>query len=247
MVVGVSAINHGKGMLFSLVATYSGSLSQCCTYIEKIELGNEFLGSKVSKDEQETESSLLRANFVKKALQKAFDFYASKNGRKPRQLIVYRDAVGGPSMEAKCLRNEVDYIQASLDSFTNDGNTRLLYCFVNQQLTQRFFAASNGAIVNPGAGSVVDSHIVKSFGEEIFDFFLVPHSATVATARPVFYSVKYNDTEITREAFETLTYHLCYNYFNFSGGIKVPNVVKYAEKAANYAADIRGKPNAHLT
>jgi len=39
MVVGVNAINYGKGMLFALVATYSASLSQCFTYIDKIELG----------------------------------------------------------------------------------------------------------------------------------------------------------------------------------------------------------------
>jgi hypothetical protein len=39
---------------------------------------------------------------------------------------------------------------------------------------------------------------------------------------------------------------LCYNYFNFGGGIKVPNVVKYAEKAANYASDIKGRPNSKM-
>jgi len=39
MVVGVNAINYGKGMLFALVATYSASLSQCFTFIDKIELG----------------------------------------------------------------------------------------------------------------------------------------------------------------------------------------------------------------
>lgn len=75
---------------------------------------------------------------------------------------------------------------------------------------------------------------------------MVPHSATVATAMPVHFSVKHNETNIDKEAFETLTYHLCYNYFNFGGGIKVPNVVKYAEKAANYSADIRGKMNESL-
>jgi hypothetical protein len=51
MVIGVNAINFGKGMLFALVATYSASLSQCFTYVDKIEMGQEFLGSRVSKDE----------------------------------------------------------------------------------------------------------------------------------------------------------------------------------------------------
>jgi hypothetical protein len=34
MVIGINAVNHGKGMLFALVATYSASLSQCFTYID---------------------------------------------------------------------------------------------------------------------------------------------------------------------------------------------------------------------
>ena len=88
--------------------------------------------------------------------------------------------------------------------------------------------------------------MVKAQGEQEFDFYMVPHNATVATAMPVHFSVKYNDSDFNKDAFETLTYHLCYNYFNFSGGIKVPNVVKYAEKAANYSADIKGKPSGRM-
>ena len=114
---------------------------------------------------------------------------------------------------------------------------------MNQKLNQRFFVKSNGAFINAGAGTVIDSQLVKTQGENEYDFYMVPHSATVATAMPVQFSVKYNDSAFDKEAFETLTYHLCYNYFNFGGGIKVPNVVKYAEKAANYASDIKGKPN----
>lgn len=81
----------------------------------------------------------------------------------------------------------------------------------------------------------------------VYDFVLVPHKATVATALPVNFAVKFNNSNFTKNDFETLTYHLCYNYFNFGGGIKVPNVVKYAEKAANYSVDIKGKPNERLS
>ena len=118
MVIGVNAINFGKGMLFALVATYSASLSQCFTYVDKIEMGKEFLGSRVSKDEQEVETSRLRTEFMKKAIKAACDYYGKKNQRKPRQIIVYRDALGGPSMVDKCYRIEVPAIQASLDEFT---------------------------------------------------------------------------------------------------------------------------------
>ena len=146
-------------------------------------------------------------------------------------------------MTDKCFKEEVPTIQASLDEFTGNMDTKLIYCFVNQKLNQRFFAKNNGNQINAGAGTVIDSQLVKTQGENEYEFYMVPHNATVATAMPVHFSVKYNDSNIDKEAFETLTYHLCYNYFNFGGGIKVPNVVKYAEKAANYSADIKGRPN----
>ena len=71
----------------------------------------------------------------------------------------------------------------------------------------------------------------------MFDFYLVPHKATVATAWPVHYKVVHNSTSLSKDDIETMTYHLCYNYYGFCGGIKVPAPVKYAEKLANYASD----------
>jgi hypothetical protein len=101
-------------------------------------------------------------------------------------------------------------------------------------------------MINAGAGTVVDTDIVYSVDSSSYDFYMIPHNATVATAMPVHFAVKYTDSDMDKKAFETLTYHMSYNYFNFGGGIKVPNVVKYAEKAANYGVDIRGKPNDRL-
>ena len=64
---------------------------------------------------------------------------------------------------------------------------------------------------------------------------MVPHKATIATALPVHYYVAKNTTPLTNQQVEEFTYHLCYNYFNFMGSIKVPGSVIYAHKIANYA------------
>jgi len=64
---------------------------------------------------------------------------------------------------------------------------------------------------------------------------MIPHKATVATAQPVHYKVVYNTTSLSKEQIETATYHLCYNYFNFSGPIKTPNCCMYAKKLADYS------------
>ena len=49
MVVGVNAVNSGKGMIFALVATINPYLTQCFTYIDKIVLPKEYFGSRFSK------------------------------------------------------------------------------------------------------------------------------------------------------------------------------------------------------
>ena len=90
---------------------------------------------------------------------------------------------------------------------------------------------------NPGPGTVVDTALVESQGDNSFDFFMIPHKATVATARPVHFKIVYNTTDLTKDQIETSTYHLCYNYFNWPGPIKVPSACMYAQKLAKYSID----------
>jgi aubergine-like protein len=75
---------------------------------------------------------------------------------------------------------------------------------------------------------------------------MIAHRATIATALPVHYYVASNRTTMSREQIEQFTYHLCYNYFNFMGSIKVPAAVMYARKIAIYARDI-AIPNESLS
>jgi hypothetical protein len=75
---------------------------------------------------------------------------------------------------------------------------------------------------------------------------MVAHRATIATALPVHYFVVKNTTAMSPQEVETFTYHLCYNYFNFMGSIKVPGAVMYANKVANYANDIGVLPSEAL-
>ncbi len=59
----------------------------------------------------------------------------------------------------------------------------------------------------------------------------------MATAQPVHFNVVYNTTGLAKDKIETSTYHLCYNYFNFAGPIKVPAPCMYAQKIAKFAID----------
>jgi aubergine-like protein len=105
---------------------------------------------------------------------------------------------------------------------------------------------SDTGYFNPAPGTCVDSSLIENMGDVLFDFFLIAHRATVATAIPVHYMVIYNNTGMLKSDIETLTYHLCHGYFNFTGSIKVPASCMYAHKVANYTHEIGIIPNPKL-
>lgn len=85
---------------------------------------------------------------------------------------------------------------------------------------------------------MVDSAIVKSDGNKIFDFYMVSNNnPKTASALPVHYSVVLNTTNLSKRDIEDFTYHQAYNYFGFLGPIKVPATVKYAQKKAYHVYD----------
>lgn len=136
----------------------------------------------------------------------------------------------------------------SIGDFTMNYQPKILYILVNKNTTHRLFENGNGhgIYVNPGPGTVLDTGLVENSGDKLFDFYLIPHKATIATARPVHYKVVWNSASMAKEAIENITYHLCYNYVNFAGSIKVPAPCMYAQKLANYAHDNSVNPNPKL-
>lgn len=52
----------------------------------------------------------MRATFVENGLHQALYIYQENQGNLPRKIIIYRDAIGGPSMHKRCENYEVKYI-----------------------------------------------------------------------------------------------------------------------------------------
>ena len=61
----------------------------------------------------------------------------------------------------------------------------ILYIFVDRNISLRLFHKDSGTYLNPGPGTVLDEGLVENQGDKIFDFYLIPHKATVSTALPV--------------------------------------------------------------
>lgn len=121
---------------------------------------------------------------------------------------------------------------------------KITLVIVNKRINQRFFQRTQHLdIRNPPAGTIIDSDVV--YNEEdtrLYDFFLISQSTTQGCILPTHFFVTYDDSDLSKDALQELTYNLCYFYFNWSGSIKVPAPCQYAHKVAKYTLDIQAKP-----
>ena len=63
----------------------------------------------------------------------------------------------------------------------------------------------------------------------------------MGTAKPTHYRVIYDTTGLPEDAMQELVYSQCFNYFNWSGSVRVPAPVMYAHKLADLVANHLGE------
>lgn len=75
--------------------------------------------------------------------------------------MIYRDGVGGPSMEHKLLEMEIEFIITNINGFAQGYMPKIVYCLVNKRISHRLFEKDNGGYCNPGPGTVLDTALVE--------------------------------------------------------------------------------------
>ena len=101
---------------------------------------------------------------------------------------------------------------------------------VNKRVKTKFVIESNNRATNPSSGCLVDHTIT---GKDLWEFYIisVEGKPNQGVPTPTQYSVLLNEIEgLLPEEIQKLTYKLCFTYYNYSGGVKVPAPVKYADK-----------------
>ena len=71
-----------------------------------------------------------------------------------------------------------------------------MYTLVEKKINSRFCERTADNYENPAPGTVVDSGLIE-YGPSTsqFDFYMIAHKATIATALPVHYFVADNSTQ----------------------------------------------------
>lgn len=71
-----------------------------------------------------------------------------------------------------------------------------------------------------------------------FDFKMSPHYVTEGTCNLTKFQVVYNTTKLSEEEFYKFTYDMCYTYFNWRGPVRVPGVLRCANRLATMVNDV---------
>jgi aubergine-like protein len=167
------------------------------------------------------------AGLFSEALVKFFE----RTGRRflPELIVVFRDGVADTQVDAVV---EIEYraLRDAISKF-KDYNPSIIYTVLNKSVSAKFFRETSNGVFNPPPGTVIYDTVIPSGN----DFYLVSHPVTQGMARPTLYRVVQAhqvDERLVKRVLPELAFRLCYGYFNWPGGIKVPAPTMMAHKLA---------------
>ena len=229
----------GVGMVATINTSFSNYYNKEYIIQPKKKKNKNYDEDEEEEEEEEEEDNKGQLKFcISKFIKEAAEEYKKINKIFPKGIIIYRQGV---SLQQKnFLKSEMENIKTVCD----EKNIQFYYILVNTKTTYKFFEKTGeGEYKNPGPGLLVlDGVTHKNF----FEFYIQPQQVTEGSATPSCYHVAYGNLNFP-EMVPKLTYYLCYLYNNWQGTVRVPNVLKAAEKISKMTAKItRSKLNEKL-
>ena len=212
MIIGVDSSHiKGKGTGVAMVATINDSFTNF--------FNKEII---IKEDNNKEQLEYCISNFIELAI----ELYKKENKEYPKGIIIYRQGVS--LQQKKYLKTEI----AQIDYSCEKKNILYYYILVNTKTNFKFFEITDDNYINPGPGLlVIDGVTNKNF----FEFYIQPQEVTQGSATPTCFHVAYGNLNCP-ELIVKLTYDLCHIYSNWQGTIRVPNVLKAAEKLSKMTA-----------
>ena len=214
MIVGVDS-SHIKGMRtgVAMVASINESFSD---FYNKEE---------IIKEENKSQLKFCVSAFIEEAVEQ-FKKEKCNKGEKPKGIIIYRQGVS--LQQKEYLKDEI----AQIEQCCKTRGILYYYILVNTKTTFKFFEVSNNGYLNPKSGLLIMDGITN---KNYFEFYLQPQLVTEGSATPTCFHVAYGNLEFP-EMIPKFTFDLCHIYSNWQGTVRIPNVIKAAEKLAKITA-----------
>lgn len=221
MVVGLSLTTlRGNAPVCAGVATTDVELSQY--YSKSYSLKTE----KVIPD-----------SFISQFMGNALDAFKENTGSYPKRVVVYREGVGYGLMPN--LKNtEVQSLISIIQQVTGDDEVSLAYLVAQKHCSIRILLNENSQLKSVGAGTVVTGDIASN---GVAEFYLVSHHANQGSANPTRYTIIHHSPRTwTDNQLILLTHYQTLHYYNWAGSIRVPAVLMYASRLAEFVRTYLG-------
>ena len=212
MVIGVDSSHiKGKRTGVGMVATINDTFT-------------EFFNKEVIIKEENYKEQLQYC--VSTFIEEAVTAYNNKNKELPKGIIIYRQGVS--LQQKEYLKTEIGQIEMTCKT------KKILYYYilVNTKTTFKFFEKSNRGYTNPGSGLLVIDGVTN---RNFFEFYIQPQEVTQGSATPTCFHVAYGNLDFP-EIIPKFTFDLCHIYSNWQGTVRIPNVIKAAEKLSKMTA-----------
>ena len=211
MIIGVDSSHiKGKRTGVAMVATINPSFT------------NFYNKEHIIEEKTKEQFVFSISSFIEEAIAKYNEF----NKHLPGGIIIYRQGVSFQQKEF--LEKEVQNIQKVCDK------NKILYEYilVNTKTTYKFFEYQKEGYVNPEGGLLVLNGVTN---RNLFEFYIQPQKVTGGSATPSCFTVAYGNLNFP-EIIPKLTFDLCHLYSNWQGPVRVPHVLKSAEKLSKMTA-----------
>ena len=130
------------------------------------------------------------------------------------------------------LKSILKMVIEQIDHYLQSNNILYYYILVNKKVNFKFFERNKNTYVNPKSELLIINGITNKY---FFEFYIQPQEVTQGCAIPICYHVVYGNLDFP-EIIPKLTFDLCNLYSNWQGKVRVPNVLKLAEKLSKMAA-----------
>ena len=148
MLIGIDVCHAGGNSIVGFAASVNKSMSQFYSdFIVQGKKGTEIVDSE-----------------MKGSIRNAIEVFARNNGNKyPQEIIIFRDGVSSAE-RAMVIQSEVSQFQHACNEMYNQAaeQPKITLVVVNKRIIQSFFVAdSNGRLMNPPSGCIIDRDLVE--------------------------------------------------------------------------------------
>ena len=227
MIIGIDFSKIKGGTKYVVTSTYNRRFNKVYTDMKQ-----------QPKIEDKEESEIKHKALID-LLRGALDFFKSSNkGKIPSTIIIYMKG-GTEKQTQRIIRFMLPDILKifsgeKIDNCYEEGYSPKLTIFsVNKRTELKFFEKTkNNGYKNIPLGSVIDQKVINP---DIFEFYLQCPEVTLGSASPVHFVCIYNNNEdISFEDYEKITFYQSFYYWNWTGPVRIPAVLKFAEIANSF-------------